>query len=158
MVHSIQRRQRVARPLDEVFAFFADARNLDLLTPAWLRFRVITPPPIEMRPGALIEYSIRWHGLPLRWLTRIEEWTPPHGFVDVQLRGPYRQWHHTHRFTPDGDGVIIEDVVRYALPLGPLGRLAHALAVRRDIERIFDFRRVRIGELFPAAVRRAPVP
>jgi ligand-binding SRPBCC domain-containing protein len=136
----LERAQRVAMPADQVFAFYADARNLEAITPPWLRFRVLTPGAIAMREGALIEYRLRLHGIPLRWRTRIAVWEPPLRFVDVQVRGPYALWEHTHSFVAIDDGVEIRDRVRYALPLGVLGRLAHALLVRRDLERIFDFR------------------
>jgi ligand-binding SRPBCC domain-containing protein len=139
-VHVLERSQRLPRPPDEVFPFFADALNLEAITPAWLHFRVLTPPPVTMAAGARLEYRLRLHGLPLRWLTRIEVWEPPVRFVDVQVRGPYRLWHHTHSFEPHGDGTLMRDRVRYALPLGPLGELAHALLVRRDLDRIFAVR------------------
>jgi ligand-binding SRPBCC domain-containing protein len=140
-VHVLERSQRLAQPAERAFAFYADALNLEAITPPWLAFRVTTAGPIEMRPGALIEYRLRLHGVPVRWRTRIAAWEPPRRFVDVQLRGPYVLWQHTHTFEPDGPhAVIIRDRVRYALPLGPLGRLAHALFVRRDLERIFDYR------------------
>src|SRR5689334_13428786 len=126
----LQREQWIPRPLEEVFAFFADAGNLEAITPAWLGFRILTPRPIVMRPGAHIRYQLGWHGIPLRWLTEIETWEPPHEFVDVQLQGPYRLWHHTHRFEAADGGTVMRDVVRYALPLGLLGRFAHALLVR----------------------------
>ena len=144
----ISQSQEVAGPIDAVFGFFADAGNLDELTPRWLRFEVVTPRPIELKPGALIEYRLRWHGLPIVWLTRIEEWSPPHRFVDTQIRGPYTKWHHTHEFEAVSGGTRMRDVVRYALPLGPIGRIAHAIAVRRDVARIFDYRRCRISERF----------
>jgi len=133
---------------DEVFAFYADAFNLEAITPPWLGFRVVTPGPIEMRAGALIEYRLALHRIPVRWLTRIEEWTPGRSFVDAQLRGPYRLWHHTHTFTPAGGGTLVGDRVRYALPFGPLGTVAHAALVRRDLERIFDYRRPAIERRF----------
>ena len=140
-VHVLERRQRLPVPAERAFAFFSDARNLEAITPPWLRFRVLTPGAIEMRPDALIEYRLRLHGIPLSWLTRIEVWEPPHRFVDVQLRGPYALWEHTHTFAPDGaDAVVISDRVRYALPLGRLGELARRLLVRRDLDRIFDHR------------------
>jgi ligand-binding SRPBCC domain-containing protein len=140
-VHVLERRQRVPVPAERAFAFFSDARNLEAITPPWLRFRVLTPGAIEMRPDALIEYRLRLHGIPLSWLTRIEVWEPPHRFVDVQLNGPYALWEHTHTFAPDGaDAVVISDRVRYALPLGRLGELARRLFVRRDLDRIFDHR------------------
>ena len=140
-VHVLEREQRVAAPPAEVFSFFEDAGNLEAITPPFLGFRVVTPRPIEMGPGALIEYRLRLHGVPVRWRTRIEAFDPPHAFVDVQLSGPYRLWHHTHVFEPDGrGGTLMRDRVRYALPFGPLGAIAHVLFVRRDLRRIFDFR------------------
>ncbi len=140
MPYVLERSQRVALPVEAVFAFFAEARNLEAITPPWLGFRVVTPGAIAMREGALIDYRLRLHELPMRWRTRIAVWDPPRRFVDVQVRGPYSLWEHTHSFEPVDGGVEIRDRVRYALPLGPLGRLAHALFVRRDLERIFDFR------------------
>jgi hypothetical protein len=141
-VHELERHQRLELPLERAFDFFAQARNLEAITPPWLRFTVVTPGPIAMAAGTLIDYRLKVHGVPLRWRTRIESWEPPARFVDVQLRGPYALWEHTHTFERDGeDGVVIGDHVRYALPLGVLGELAHAAFVRRDVERIFDHRR-----------------
>lgn len=140
-VHVLEREQRIAAAPAEVFPFFQDAGNLEAITPPFLGFRVVTPRPIEMGPGALIEYRLRLHGVPVRWRTRIEAFDPPHMFADAQLSGPYRLWHHTHVFEPDGrGGTIMRDRVRYALPFGPFGALAHLLFVRRDLRRIFDFR------------------
>jgi ligand-binding SRPBCC domain-containing protein len=139
--HVLRREQRLPAPPDAVFAFFSDAGNLEAITPPWLRFEVVTPRPIAMRAGALIEYRLVLHRLPIAWLTRIEEWEPAVRFVDMQLTGPYRLWHHTHEFRPDGaGGTVMTDTVRYALPYGPLGALAHRVLVRRDVERIFDHR------------------
>jgi ligand-binding SRPBCC domain-containing protein len=138
--HVLERRQRLPRPPQDVFPFFADAFNLEAITPPWLRFRVVTPEPVTMAQGTLLEYRLRLRGIPIRWLTRIAVWEPPVRFVDVQIRGPYRLWHHTHAFEPDGDGTLMRDRVRYALPLGPLGELAHVALVRRDLDRIFTFR------------------
>ena len=143
--HVLRREQRLPGTPPDVFRFFADAHNLEAITPPWLSFRVLTPRPVEMRPGALIEYRLRLHGLPIAWLTRIEEWVPGVRFVDAQLAGPYALWHHTHEFAADGDATIVRDVVRYALPLWPLGELAHALVVRRDLERIFDYRHAAVA-------------
>jgi ligand-binding SRPBCC domain-containing protein len=133
------------RPLDEVFAFFADAANLQQITPSWLRFEILTPRPIVMAPGALIDYRIRIHGIPLRWRTEITEWHPPHRFTDVQLRGPYTLWHHTHSFEARDGGTVCRDHVRYR-PRG--GALANALFVGRDVRRIFNYRRQRLREMF----------
>jgi ligand-binding SRPBCC domain-containing protein len=144
----LEREQWVPRPIEEVFAFFSDAANLELLTPPWLKFRIVTPRPIAMFPGTLIEYCIGWHFVRLRWITEIVEWSPPSRFVDVERRGPYKLWHHTHTFRSDGAGTTIQDTVRYALPLGILGRVAHRAAVARDLARIFDFRAERIREKF----------
>jgi len=147
-VHTLRREQRLPGTPEEVFAFFGDARNLEAITPPLLRFRVLTPDPIAMGPGALIRYRLNVHHVPVGWLTAIREWDPPHRFVDEQLRGPYALWHHTHTFAAlDGGGTRMRDVVRYALPLGPLGEIAHRLFVRRDIEAIFDFRANKIVEL-----------
>lgn len=138
----------------EVFAFFADAANLDFLTPPELRFRIRSPQPITMGTGALIDYTIRLWGLPIRWRTRIAAWEPETGFVDVQLRGPYRSWVHTHRFIAVDGGTVIEDAVAYTLPLGRLSRLVAPL-VRRQLERIFAYRRARIREAFAHPALRA---
>ncbi len=145
-VHSLEREQHLPRPPAEAFEFFGDARNLEAITPPWLGFRIVTPEPIEMAAGTLLEYRLKLHGVPVGWRTRIEQWQPPLRFVDVQLSGPYRLWHHTHEFEPEGEGTRMTDVVRYALPLGPLGEIAHAVLVRRDVEAIFDHR----AEAIPA--------
>ena len=153
--HTLRREQRLPGTPDEVFPFFADAANLEAITPPLLRFRVLTPRPVEMAVGTLIEYRLRLHGLPLRWLTRIEAWEPGVRFVDVQLAGPYGLWHHTHDFEPDGaGGTVMRDVVRYAMPFWPLGELAVPLFVRRDLERIFDFRRDEVARRLSSS--RAP--
>jgi hypothetical protein len=133
------------RPRDEIFPFFAEARNLETLTPPWLQFEVLTPAPIQMRPGALIDYRIRVHGLPIRWRTEIAEWQPPHRFVDVQLRGPYTLWHHTHTFQERDGGTLCADSVRYR-PRG--GAFMNWLFVRRDVEKIFQYRRQRMEAIF----------
>lgn len=138
----LQRQQYVAIPIEEAFAFYGDAQNLERITPPWLGFEVTTPGPIEMGVGTLIEYKLRLHRVPVRWRTRIEVWEPPRRFVDVQVRGPYSLWEHTHTFEEDGPGAtIIRDRVRYSIPFGPLGELANRLLVRRDLARIFDYRR-----------------
>jgi ligand-binding SRPBCC domain-containing protein len=141
-VHRLERHQRLNRRPHEVFGFFARAHNLEQITPPWLRFEVRATEPAEM--GTLIHYRLRLHGVPLRWTSRIEEWDPGRGFVDRQLRGPYRIWHHRHTFAADGDGTLVGDEVHYALPLGRVGELAHALFVKRDLERIFDYRRTAV--------------
>lgn len=135
---------RLPRPPGEVFPFFAEARNLDRLTPPRLRFEIRTPGKIEMAVGTLIDYRIRLRGVPLRWRTRITEWDPPHAFADEQMRGPYRWWVHRHRFEADGDGTVMTDSVDYGVPGGAL---AHALLVRRNLEAIFAHRAEAITKL-----------
>jgi ligand-binding SRPBCC domain-containing protein len=144
--HTLRREQRIRGTPGAVFEFFADAGNLEAITPPWLRFEIVTPRPIAMGVGALVEYGLVLHGLPISWLTRIEAWEPGVRFVDAQLTGPYRLWHHTHEFAPDGAGAtLMRDTVRYALPLGPLGEVAHRAFVARDLRRIFDFRAAEVG-------------
>ena len=150
--HTLRHRQWIPRPIDEVFAFFSDARNLEEITPSWLEFRILTPGPILIAEGTRIRYRLRLHGVPVVWETEIRRWMPPNCFVDVQLEGPYQLWHHTHRFEPCDGGTLMTDIVRYRLPLGIIGRVVHRLKVRRDVERIFDYRFRRIQEVFGGAV------
>jgi ligand-binding SRPBCC domain-containing protein len=133
--------QYVARPIDEVYEFFSNAENLELLTPHFLGFQILSPLPITMRIGARIAYRLRLWGLSLRWLTVIEAWDPPTAFVDLQLRGPYRRWRHLHQFQPTADGgTLMNDRVELQLPLGPLGAIAYVLFVKRTLAEIFRFR------------------
>jgi ligand-binding SRPBCC domain-containing protein len=133
----------------DVFAFFSEASNLMRLTPPSLRFQILSPAPIRMQEGALIDYRISLHGLPMRWRTRICSWNPPFAFVDQQLKGPYRKWIHQHTFEePEPGETLMRDRVLYALPFAPIGDLALPL-VRAELEGIFDFRRRAILEIFP---------
>jgi hypothetical protein len=134
--------------LDEVFGFFSDARNLEVLTPSWLSFKILPPVPITIATGTHIQYRLSWHGVPLRWTTEITLWNPPHEFQDIQLRGPYKLWRHGHGFRELDGGTEMLDRVEYALPLGPLGDIAHVLQVRRNVEQIFDYRKERIEQMF----------
>jgi uncharacterized protein len=147
-VYELRRRQWVPHPLERVFHFFSAAENLERLTPPFLRFE-ITHVPTRMEKGARIEYKLRVRGFPFRWQSVIEKWDPPHSFVDVQAKGPYKLWHHTHRFWPENEGTWIEDEVRYSLPYGVLGRIAGRLMVKRDVDAIFAYREQKIREIFP---------
>ncbi len=146
--HRLEADQFVPRPLDEVFAFFARPENLAALTPPSMDFEILTPPPLPMKEGALIDYRIRMGVLPLRWRTLITTFDPPHRFVDEQLAGPYDLWHHEHRFIERDGGTEIRDLVHYRLPFGPLGELAHRLVIRGRLNAIFAFRHRVIDQRF----------
>ena len=145
--HILRTTVRLPLARHEVFAFFSNAENLAVITPPELAFRIDTPLPIAMHEGTLIDYTIGLYGIPMRWRTRITRWQQGVEFRDEQLRGPYALWQHTHSFRNDPDGgTVIDDEVRYRLPLAPLGELAHPMA-RRQLRRIFTYR--------TEAVRRA---
>jgi ligand-binding SRPBCC domain-containing protein len=150
--HRLERVKLIPRPLPETFAFFANAQNLEALTPAFLRFRIETPLPVEMRVGARIDYQLALWGVPLRWRTSISVWEPNRCFVDEQERGPYRYWRHLHEFAAEGHGTRMRDEVTYALPFGLIGEVAHALLVKRQLATIFDFREQAILGSLGAAI------
>lgn len=139
-----------------MFPFFADAKNLERLTPPWLSFRILTPPPIDMHVGALIDYRISLRGLPMRWRTRIARWEPDRAFADEQLRGPYAIWHHTHTFTPQDGGTALGDDVVMRPKGGPMAPLVMKF-VRGDVERIFQYRAKVMAEVFGGSEDRASV-
>jgi len=147
-IRTFHREQRIPARLPEVFSFFSEAHNLDRITPPWLHFKVLNQTDRELKAGTLIDYELAWHGIPMRWTSLIEEWRPPIKFVDVQLKGPYRLWHHTHSFEACDDGTLIRDTVQYAVPLGVLGDLFGGWMVRQDVERIFDYRAKQIPAMF----------
>lgn len=147
--------QWVPRPPEQVFPFFADARNLEQLTPPWLSFTILTPMPIPMAVGTLIDYRIALHGVPMRWRTRIARWEPGRAFADEQLRGPYVLWHHTHTFTPCDGGTVLGDDVVMRPKGGPFAGLVMRLFVRRDVQRIFEHRARVLAETFGARDDRA---
>lgn len=149
----LERTQVVPVPIEAAFAFFAEARNLERITPPWLRFRILEAPAALQR-GSRLRYRLRLFGIPIAWRTEIVEWSPPHRFVDVQRRGPFRLWEHTHELTAVPGGTEVRDCVRYRLFLGPLGALVARLLVRGWVESIFAYR----AEVLPALVTgRAPV-
>jgi ligand-binding SRPBCC domain-containing protein len=145
--HVLTSEQWVAAGIEETFAFFSDAANLEVLTPPFLGFTILSPLPIEMREGTLIEYRLRFMGAPLSWLTRIDSWEPNRSFTDRQLRGPYARWVHTHRFAAARGGTLMRDDVEYALPLAPLSNPVHELLVRPQLARIFAYRRDAVAQL-----------
>jgi ligand-binding SRPBCC domain-containing protein len=149
MSHRLERSQVVGGTLEEVFDFFRDPRNLESITPPWLGFRILGSTDDIVRVGTRIRYRLRLHGIPMRWESRIAEYTENVSFADEQLSGPYRRWYHRHVFRAVEGGVAIDDIVDYELPLGPLGRLAHALVVRRQLATIFDHRARVMRECFP---------
>jgi ligand-binding SRPBCC domain-containing protein len=147
ITNTLRRELWVPNPLSEVFEFFSRAENLERITPPWMQFKILTQLPIEMKQGVTIAYALRVRGIPMRWLTKIEQWNPPFEFVDVQAKGPYKLWRHTHRFSEVRGGTLIEDIVEYALPFGWIGRLVHRLQVSRDLALIFDYRTRRVQAL-----------
>lgn len=154
-VFTLSSRVWLPKPLEEVFPFFSDARNLEVLTPPWLRFEVLSPGPIDMTEGTRIDYRLRVRGVPIRWQSEITVWRPPMQFVDEQRRGPYRLWVHEHRFKERDGRTLAEDLVRYAVPGG---WLADRVFVRRDVRRIFSYRRKELRRLFGTAADRDEFP
>lgn len=142
----------VPRNRDDVFAFFSDPANLEAITPPWLKFEIVTEPPINMGEGVCIDYKLRVHGIPLRWRSRITGWRPPAAFIDEQVRGPYRAWRHQHLFEEHPDGTLVRDIVDYRVTGG---RLVEKLFVRRDLQRIFRYRQQRIAELLSGSAHNA---
>jgi ligand-binding SRPBCC domain-containing protein len=154
-LHVLATSMSVPLPRKRVFAFFADAANLEHITPPELHFRIVSPQPVPMQEGALIDYRLRLFGVPLRWQARISRWEPPIGFVDEQLDGPFRAWEHTHRFHDGGRATIIEDVVCYRLPFAPLCDVFHPL-VRLQLRRIFRFRQSAVQSYLLGEPHKAP--
>ncbi len=136
---------RLPKPLYEVFTFFADAYNLEEITPSFLGFEVLTPRPVPMKVGQIIDYKLRLRGLPVRWRSEITAWDPPFRFIDEQRKGPYKLWIHEHRFTELDGMTLCEDHVEYAVPGGSI---VNTLFVEKDVKAIFDFRRRKLAEIF----------
>ena len=145
--HILESRLSLPAPRERVFEFFATPENLPAITPEWLRLTLLTRGPLVMSAGTVLDYRIFWLGLPFRWRSLIREYDPPYRFVDVQVIGPYARWEHRHIFLESEDGTVIEDRVTYRLPLGPLGKLAHRVCVRRQLETIFAYRQARLRAL-----------
>lgn len=152
----LEREQFIPAPVEAVFAPFADAANLQAITPPWLHFRIVSSLPITMQTGARIVYWLRLHGVPVRWRTRIVAWNPPHDFVDVQTSGPFALWCHRHTFEAVPGGTIARDRVEYRIGFGPIGKLVHRLFVQRDLDRIFAYRQEAILDLLETSPASGP--
>jgi ligand-binding SRPBCC domain-containing protein len=147
-VYTLRREQFVPVPREKVFAFFQQPENLETITPDNLAFKMLTPLPISMHPGAVIDYVIKMGIFPMRWTTIITNYQPPELFTDIQIRGPYAFWHHSHHFEESAEGTLIKDSVHYSMPLGTIGRLVHFLIVRRQLRKIFQYRQDQIQQIF----------
>ena len=155
-VYTLHRQHWVPRTLQETFEFFEQPRNLPLITPPWLDFRILTPEPLRMARGVTIDYHVRVLGMRTHWRSLISEYDPPHAFRDVQVIGVYRLWDHSHRFRREDGGTVIEDFVVYEPPLGPVGALMNRLLIDRQLRAIFDYRRRRVDELLLGHARGRP--
>ena len=144
-LHTLQSHIWLPQSREEIFGFFADAKNLQRLTPPWLHFEILTPDPIHMAAGTLLDYRLKLHGIPLRWQSEIAVWEPPNRFVDRQTRGPYRWWVHEHTFAQENDGTAVTDHVQYA---GLGGALIHRFFVAPDLAKIFTYRRQILQGIF----------
>jgi ligand-binding SRPBCC domain-containing protein len=153
MVYTLHRRQWVPTDLDATFAFFARPQNLPLITPPSLGFRIETPEPIVMAADLTLDCTVRILGVRRRWRSVIAEYDPPHGFRDVQAIGPYRVWDHRHCFRAAADGTVVQDIVVYEPPLGPLGAMLNRLVIRPQLDALFDHRRARIAALLGVGAR-----
>ena len=148
-LYTLKREQKISKNIEDVFQFFSKPENLSIITPSKMKFKILTPSPIEMKEGALIDYTVNIFGFPIRWRTLITDYKPSHMFVDQQLKGPYSMWHHTHLFERLNDEeTLIKDIVIYAVPFGIIGKLTHSLYIKADLDAIFDFRSQKIREIF----------
>ncbi len=153
--YHLDRIQILPLPLDQAFAFFADPRHLEASTPPFVHFKFTREPPAVFQAGSVVDYRVRMLGVPFRWQARIELWEPPHRFVDIQVKGLFASWHHTHLFEDAGDGhTRMRDRIEFAMPMGALGRVAYRLFVARTIERIFDVRAEHLAALLTPASDR----
>jgi len=146
--YTIETQTTLNKSIREVFPFFANAENLDKVTPPWLKFEILTPLPIEMNVGTKVDYRLRLHGIPIRWRSEITEWDPPHKFADVQIKGPYRFWKHEHFFSAEGNQTRMIDQVEYAIPGWIFAPIVHSLFVKQDLSKIFDYRERKFLEIF----------
>ena len=147
-VYTLKKEQKISKNILDVFDFFSRPENLAAITPPKMKFKILTPSPIEMKEGALIDYTVRILGFPVRWRTLITKYDPPDIFVDQQLKGPYSLWHHTHTFTKISDNeTLIKDIIAYSIPFGFIGRVVHSIYIKKDLEKIFLYRKNKIADL-----------
>ena len=144
--HKLERETFIPSSIDTIFNFFSQAENLNRITPPWLHFKILTKTPVQMTKGKLIDYSLRLHGIPIRWRSQIIGWDPPHSFVDTQIKGPYTTWIHHHLFHAENKGTVMQDIVEYAVAGSILEPIIHFF-VRRDLERIFDYREKSLAKI-----------
>ena len=147
-IRTLSRELWLPRRIDAIFDFFSDAGNLEALTPPWLHFQIITPQPVALQLGSIIEYRIRWRQIPLYWRTEIAAWEPPNRFIDQQIQGPYRRWIHEHTFVEREGGTLLRDHVEYAVPGWIIEPAIERWIVRPDLARIFDYRREKMINIF----------
>ncbi len=146
--YNLHQTQFINKPISEVFYFFSMPENLEVITPRYLNFRIKTPSPVKMESGSIIDYKIKLRGIPFTWSSLISEYNPPYKFIDEQVRGPYAYWHHTHIFSETKGGTLIEDIVKYSIPFGLVGQLAHFLFIKSDLKNIFQHRFNTINKIF----------
>ena len=148
-LHTLKKEQKISRNILDVFEFFSKPENLSIITPKKMDFKILTPSPIEMKEGALIDYTVKIKTFPVRWRTLITKYDPPHVFIDQQLKGPYSIWHHTHTFEKINDKeTLISDIIKYGLPFSFIGSMVNSLYVKKDLENIFSYRFEKIREIF----------
>ena len=148
-LYTFKKEQKISKSIIDVFDFFSKPENLSVITPNKMDFRILTPSPIEMKEGTLIDYTVKIMSFPIRWRTLITKYDPPNTFIDQQLKGPYSMWHHTHLFEKINDNeTLIKDIILYAVPFSFIGSITHSLYIKRDLENIFDYRSKEIKRIF----------
>ena len=148
-LYTFKKEQKISKSIIDVFDFFSKPENLSVITPNKMDFKILTPSPIEMKEGTLIDYTVKIMSFPIRWRTLITKYDPPNMFIDQQLKGPYSMWHHTHLFEKTNDNeTLIKDVILYAVPFSFIGSITHSLYIKRDLENIFDYRSQEIKRIF----------
>ena len=138
--HEFKEKQFIDLPIEEVFNYFSNPSNLQKITPKYLNFKIKNNPPFIMKKGQLFEYRLRVRGIPITWISLISSYDPPYSFIDEQIKGPYSSWHHTHLFKEENGGTVIIDEVKYTLPLGLIGKIVNLIWVKKDLDKIFQYR------------------